>query len=127
CSRRLRRRRRAARLGQESRLGRGRGIGGHPSGAPGSRGGATSRPATDRRLPVRATGMNRRIITWVVVLAVPMAGLVVLIARPQLDVAWEHHPAHFWIVLIAAALSTALAYATGTAARRRNDARVYLV
>lgn len=71
--------------------------------------------------------MNRRIITWVVVLAVPMAGLVVLIARPQLDVAWEHHPAHFWIVLIAAALSTALAYATGTAARRRNDARVYLV
>jgi class 3 adenylate cyclase len=52
---------------------------------------------------------------------------VLLIAQPRLDVRWEHHPAHFWLVLTAAALSVALAYATGSAARRRNDARVFLV
>jgi class 3 adenylate cyclase len=42
-------------------------------------------------------------------------------------VRWEHHPSHFWLVLIAAALNIALAYATGTAARVRGDARVFLV
>ncbi|RIQ34772.1 adenylate/guanylate cyclase domain-containing protein [Jiangella rhizosphaerae] len=60
-------------------------------------------------------------------LALPIAGLVVLLAVPEWDGTWQHHPAHFWLVLGAAALSTGLAYATGTAARRRNDARVFLV
>ncbi|HEX6335650.1 MAG TPA: adenylate/guanylate cyclase domain-containing protein [Jiangellaceae bacterium] len=71
--------------------------------------------------------MRRRTVALAVVLALPILGLVLLIARPRLDVRWEHHPAHFWLVLTAAALSVALAYATGTAARRRNDARVFLV
>jgi len=62
-----------------------------------------------------------------VALALPIAGLALLIARPALDVAWEHHPAHFWLVLTAGALSAVLAYATGTAAHRRGDARVFLV
>jgi adenylate cyclase len=62
-----------------------------------------------------------------VALALPIVGLGLLIARPALDVAWEHHPAHFWLVLTAGALSAALAYATGTAAHRRGDARVFLV
>lgn len=71
--------------------------------------------------------MRARAVLTVVALALPMAGLILLLAQPELDVAWQHHPAHFWLVLIAAALSVALAYATGTAARRRNDARVFLV
>ena len=62
-----------------------------------------------------------------VALALPIAGLGLLIVRPALDVAWEHHPAHFWLVLAAGALSAVLAYATGTAAHRRGDARVFLV
>jgi class 3 adenylate cyclase len=60
-------------------------------------------------------------------LALPLAGLAVLITQPRLDVRWEHHPAHFWLVVISAALNAVLAYATGTAARRRGDARVFLV
>jgi len=63
----------------------------------------------------------------VVALALPMAGLGLLIAQPSLDVVWERHPAHFWLVLTAGALSAALAYATGAAAHRRGDARVFLV
>jgi class 3 adenylate cyclase len=71
--------------------------------------------------------MKQRAVALAVVLALPILGLVLLIAQPRLDVRWEHHPAHFWLVLTAAALSVALAYATGSAARRRNDARVFLV
>ena len=59
--------------------------------------------------------------------ALPLAGLGLLLAAPALDVRWEHHPAHFWLVLVADALNAALAYATGSAARRRGDARVFLV
>ena len=62
-----------------------------------------------------------------VVLALPLAGLALLVAQPDLDVRWEHHPSHFWLVLIAGALNAALAYATGMAARVRGDARVFLV
>lgn len=62
-----------------------------------------------------------------VVLLLPLAGLLVLLQRPQLDVHWEHHPSHFWLVLVTALMSAALAYATGSAALRRGDARVLLV
>ena len=60
-------------------------------------------------------------------LVLPLAGLAVLLARPSLDVAWEHHPAHFWLVLAAGGLNAVLAYAASAAARRRGDARVFLV
>jgi len=60
-------------------------------------------------------------------LAVPLLGLAVLLAAPAADVHWEHHPSHFWLVLVTAALNAALAYATGVAARNRNDRRVHLV
>ena len=59
-----------------------------------------------------------------------VAGAAVFIAvlsRPALDGTWENHAAHFWIVLIAAALNVALGYAVGVAASRRRDARLFLV
>ncbi len=62
-----------------------------------------------------------------VVLALPLAGLTLLMRRPRLDVHWEHHPSHFWLVLGTAAVSATLAYATGTVAIRRGDARVLFV
>lgn len=71
--------------------------------------------------------MRPRAALLLVALALPMVGLVVLLVQPQLDVAWQHHPAHFWLVLAAAAISFALAFTTGSAARQRNDARVFLV
>ena len=61
------------------------------------------------------------------ILAVPLLGLILLLQRPSLDVRWEHHPAHFWLVLVTAVLSAILAYATGEAAGRRGDARLLYV
>ncbi|HSD78728.1 MAG TPA: hypothetical protein VLA98_15040, partial [Solirubrobacteraceae bacterium] len=60
-------------------------------------------------------------------LALPLAGLLVLLAAPDADVRWEDHPAHFWLVLAAAGLSAVLAVAVGDTARRRGDARLVLV
>jgi adenylate cyclase len=62
-----------------------------------------------------------------VLLALPLLGLAVLLAAPDADVHWQHHPSHFWLVLITAGLNAVLAYATGVAARRRGDRRVHLV
>jgi class 3 adenylate cyclase len=56
------------------------------------------------------------------------AGLLVLVlAHPAADGHWENHPAHFWLVLVAASLNVVLGYAVGVAARRRRDARLFLV
>ena len=60
-------------------------------------------------------------------LALPLAGFFLLLADQDLDVHWEHHPSHFWLVLAAALINAALAYVTAETARRRGDARVFLV
>jgi adenylate cyclase len=72
-------------------------------------------------------GAATRIGLAAVILAVPLLGLVLLLQRPDLDVRWEHHPAHFWLVLGTALISAVLAYATGEAAVRRGDARLLYV
>ena len=61
------------------------------------------------------------------VLAAPIVGLVVLLAAPSTDAHWEHHPAHFWLVLGTAAVAALLGWSVGTSARRRADARLFLV
>lgn len=68
-----------------------------------------------------------RIAVTAAVLTVPLLGLLLLLRLPTLDFRWEHHPAHFWLVLITAVLSAVLAYATGDAAGRRGDARLLYV
>ena len=65
--------------------------------------------------------------TWVAVAAAPLLLLVVLLARPAIDGDWENHPAHFWLVLGAALVATALGFTVTTAARRRRDARLLLI
>jgi adenylate cyclase len=57
----------------------------------------------------------------------PVGLLVLLISAPDADGRWENEPAHFWLVLTAAALSLGLGYAVSTAARRRRDARLFLI
>lgn len=65
---------------------------------------------------------------WLVaLLAVPVAGLLLLVVEPDLDGRWEHHPAHLWLVLAAAAVNAVIAYAMVGAAARRWDARLFLV
>jgi class 3 adenylate cyclase len=54
-------------------------------------------------------------------------GLALLLLRPDLDAQWEHHPSHFWLVLVTAAVNVALAYVTNLAAGRFRDARLILV
>lgn len=68
--------------------------------------------------------------SWILggaVALLPVVALWLLLERPELDVRWEHQPAHFWLVLVAAALSAVLAYGTGEAAARRGDARLMYV
>jgi class 3 adenylate cyclase len=64
---------------------------------------------------------------WVVVVVAPLLLLVLLLARPAIDESWENHPAHFWLVLGAASLATALGWAISVAARRRSDARLLFI
>ncbi len=73
------------------------------------------------------TEARPRLAAWGALFTLPLVGLAVLLAVPRLDVTWENHPAHFWLVLGAAAVTAVLAYATGEAARRRGDARLFLV
>jgi adenylate cyclase len=68
-----------------------------------------------------------RLGLWVAALALPVLGLILLLAAPDADVQWEHHPSHFWLVLSAAVTSAALAFSTSGVALRRSDARLYLV
>src|ERR687893_1319840 len=68
-----------------------------------------------------------RLGVWVAALALPILGLVLLLAAPDADVQWEHHPSHFWLVLAAGLTSAALAFSTSGVALRRSDARLYLV
>jgi len=68
-----------------------------------------------------------RIESWLVVVVAPLVLLGVLLARPRVDVSWENQQAHFWLVLGAAVVATALGWAISAAARRRRDARLFLI
>lgn len=77
------------------------------------------------------TGIRRAVALpvaiWVLHVALPVLGLWLLLVQPPLDVAWEQHHAHFGLVLGAAALSLALGARVNEQARRRSDARLFLV
>jgi adenylate cyclase len=81
-------------------------------------------PIADDRAPGLATA---RVVAWAALVVLPIAGLILVLAAPSTDVKWEHHPAHFWLVLSSALTSAVLAYATGDTARRRGDARLFVV
>jgi adenylate cyclase len=57
----------------------------------------------------------------------PLGLLLLLLAAPEVDGRWENQPAHFWLVLAAALLALGLGYAVSMAARRRRDARLFLI
>jgi adenylate cyclase len=65
--------------------------------------------------------------TVAVLLALPAAGLVLLLSAPRTDLHWEHHPTHFWLVLGTALVNVVLGLAASEAARRQRDARASLV
>jgi adenylate cyclase len=64
---------------------------------------------------------------WSFVLLLPVAGFFLLLARHEWDVQWENHRAHFWLVFGVAVVNAVLGLAMSEVARRRGDARVFLV
>ncbi len=71
--------------------------------------------------------LARRYALLALAAATPLVLAGLLVAVPELDVLWENQPAHFWVVLGAAAVSLGLAAVLHSAARRRADARLLLV
>jgi adenylate cyclase len=71
--------------------------------------------------------MSRRLGLWVTVLALPLAALALLLVEPDLDLRWEHHPSHFWLVLTVAGVNVGLGLVASEAAARRDDARTFFV
>lgn len=70
---------------------------------------------------------GRRGVVLAALLSLPLIGLALLLAVPELDVRWHHQPAHFWLVLGVAGINVVLGFATGEAAARRRDPRTLLV
>lgn len=66
-------------------------------------------------------------VVLIVLLALPLAGLGLLLAEPDLDHEWAHQPTHFWLVLGTASVNVALGLLAGEAARRLEDVRLLLV
>jgi adenylate cyclase len=81
-------------------------------------------------LPQRTTPRDERmpLVSLAVVLAlVPLALLALFLVASDADVQWENHVAHFWLVLAAALVTLGLGYAVSETARRRRDARLFLI
>jgi class 3 adenylate cyclase len=71
--------------------------------------------------------LTRRRAAVVLLLGAPIVLVAVLRAQPSLDGRWENHPAHFWLVLAAAAIAVALGLTVTDASRRRRDGRLFLI
>ncbi|WP_327107161.1 adenylate/guanylate cyclase domain-containing protein [Nonomuraea glycinis] len=66
-------------------------------------------------------------VVWAIHLGLPLLGLWLLLAQPQLNIMWEHNSSHFWMIILVAGLNVALGTLISEASRRRQDARLFLV
>jgi class 3 adenylate cyclase len=66
-------------------------------------------------------------LIWLFHMALPLVGLWLLLGNPGIDLTWQDHVAHFWIVLATALIGVALAILVAVGAQRHDDARLYLV
>jgi adenylate cyclase len=91
--------------------------------------------AAELRLPTAnlAESEGRRhhraltLAVWSLAATLPLVGLVSLVLREQLDPNWSNHRVHFIVFLGVGMGVSLLAYAAGSAANRRGDARVLLI
>jgi hypothetical protein len=51
---------------------------------------------------VSAAVQPARGVIWALHLALPLAGLWLLLARPNIDIIWHHTDSHFWLILVVA-------------------------
>jgi len=68
-----------------------------------------------------------RVLVWLIHLALPVAGLWLLLTTPRADLTWQHQGAHFWLVVSVAAVNVAIGAVMSRAARHRSDGRLALV
>lgn len=66
-------------------------------------------------------------VVWAMHLALPLLGLWLLLAEPDLNIEWHHNSSHFWMIIAVAGLNVALGALISESARRRHDARLFLV
>jgi adenylate cyclase len=64
---------------------------------------------------------------WLAVAALPLVGLISLLAHRHLDPGWTNPKVHFLLFATVGGLASGLALAASEAARRRGDARVLLM
>ena len=89
---------------------------------------SASIPLSSIRLASQERGRHRALLAiGVVAAALPLAGLVSLLLRSELDLHVENYRVHFVGFGLIGAVAFTLGYATGEAANRRGDARVLLL
>jgi class 3 adenylate cyclase len=84
-------------------------------------------PAAAAVAPSPRRAAMPRVVVWALHMALPVALLWLFIARPRFDGLWEHHQAHFWLVSAVALVNTVIGFRMSEEARRRVDARLFLV
>jgi adenylate cyclase len=81
-----------------------------------------------RTIPARTIrAVSSRALIWIFHLSLPLIGLWLLLAHPALDLVWEDHDAHFWLILVTAGVNLVLAGVIAAGAHERADARLFLV
>ncbi|MEU0482918.1 adenylate/guanylate cyclase domain-containing protein, partial [Streptosporangium sp. NPDC006013] len=68
-----------------------------------------------------------RTLVWALHLALPMLGLWLLLAQPDLNIVLQDNPSHFWLIIIVAGINLVLGLMISEASARRADARLLLV
>lgn len=68
-----------------------------------------------------------RTVVWVLHLAMPLLGLWLLLAEPDLNIVLQDNPSHFWLIITVAGINLVLGLMVGEASARRADARLLLV
>ncbi|WP_329087039.1 MULTISPECIES: adenylate/guanylate cyclase domain-containing protein [unclassified Streptosporangium] len=68
-----------------------------------------------------------RTVVWALHLALPMLGLWLLLAEPDLNIVLHDNPSHFWLIITVAGINLVLGLMVGEASARRADARLLLV
>ncbi|MEU4538256.1 adenylate/guanylate cyclase domain-containing protein [Streptosporangium sp. NPDC023825] len=68
-----------------------------------------------------------RTVVWALHLALPMLGLWLLLAEPDLNIVLHDNPSHFWLIITIAGINLVLGLMVGEASARRADARLLLV
>lgn len=109
--------------GESGGHGRKSGEHGEDGGGWGDNGGNGEGPAP--YLP--PSGQPVRLVVWAIHLALPMAGLWLLLTRPRLNAVLQDNVGHFWLIIAVAGVNVVLGTMIGQASARRADARLLLV